>query len=305
MKDVEFGPVAVGQGARELQDLRVERGVLRGEVRLDVEEVRLVRGRGGVDRREDLREGPIPVAGLHEPDRAGAGAEQVHVGRAEEHALVRLGLLHQQVVPAPQHLPDHLDVAPTPEDVRGDGHAVLTERLGELFEDLGPLPDDERLEFLRVREHQPGVPGEVFDHRDQLDRGPVLLRQSGGAGKRTVRGVVAIDRDEDVPEPIHRLSSLLKDGPDLPREMRRGRPGDSRETQVLRGADVPWTPAPSSRRLTISTTATGAREQATMTAHSDGRRRDGMEHPPEQRHGDRGRPGGGRRRARPPTASRS
>ena len=64
MQDVELGPLAVGQGAGELQDLRVEGRVLRGEVLLDVEQVRLVRGRCRVDGREDLREGPVPVAGL-------------------------------------------------------------------------------------------------------------------------------------------------------------------------------------------------------------------------------------------------
>jgi hypothetical protein len=203
VQDVEFGPVALGQRARERQDLRVEGGVLRVDVPFDVEQVRLVRRRCGVNRRKDSREGLIPVAGLHEPDRAGAGAEQVHVGRAEEDGLVRLGFLHQQVVPAAQDLQDELDVAPTPEDFGGDSQPVLPEGPGEPLQGLGLVADDQRLQLVRGGHHQAGVPGEVFHHIDQRDRGRVLLRQTGSAGGHALRGLPYVDRDEEVPERMH------------------------------------------------------------------------------------------------------
>ena len=99
-----------------------------------MKQVRLVGWWCGIDGRQDLREVSTGVFGLEKPHRARAGAEQVHIGRAEQHAFVWFGLLHQQVVFASQDFTYHFQVPTAPENLHRVVDAFRAQAFGKPFE---------------------------------------------------------------------------------------------------------------------------------------------------------------------------
>ena len=196
---VQVGEVGKGQGTGQLEDLAIQGGGLRRLLPPGVE----------IHRRQDAAV-VVLVPGRHDPDRAGALAQQLQVGTAEktvQDAVVGAGQLDHQVPVFGQNLADglHIGRAETDLDVHVQAvfvglrqglqlcHQALAGAGEQGLQGAATLQDPRARRFDDLQQGQPGL---------------VVFRQGHGAGEGGGLFLARFDEIQDVLEVLHLMTPL-------------------------------------------------------------------------------------------------